>query len=79
MKSGTSIGANTREVQNAERKADFIHKFKIVAKEADEIAYWLQLCKFSKNHPNCDYLIVKLESIEKILSKNIGTLKRKTR
>ncbi len=31
---GTSIGANIREAQNAESKADFIHKFKIAAKEA---------------------------------------------
>jgi four helix bundle protein len=28
LKSGTSIGANSREAQNAESKADFIHKFK---------------------------------------------------
>jgi len=28
FKSGTSIGANIREVQNAESKADYIHKFK---------------------------------------------------
>ena len=28
FKSGTSIGANAREAQNAESKADFIHKFK---------------------------------------------------
>lgn len=33
LKSGTSIGANTREVQNAESKPDFIHKFKIAIKE----------------------------------------------
>jgi four helix bundle protein len=35
FRSGTSIGANIREAQNAESKADFIHKFKIAAKEAD--------------------------------------------
>ena len=34
LKSGTSIGANVREAQNAESKSDFIHKFKIPAKEA---------------------------------------------
>ena len=33
LKSGTSIGANIREAQNAESKADFIHKFKIAAKK----------------------------------------------
>ncbi len=49
LKSGTSIGANVREAQNAESKADFIHKLKIAAKEADESEYWLLLCQFSKN------------------------------
>ena len=29
LKSGTSIGANSKESQNAESKADFIHKLKI--------------------------------------------------
>ncbi len=43
LKSGTSIGANTREAQNAESKADFIHKFKIAAKEADENAILVTL------------------------------------
>lgn len=47
FRSGTSIGANIREAQNAESKADFIHKFKISAKEADELQYWLMLCKAS--------------------------------
>lgn len=48
LKSGTSIGANVREAQNAESENDFIHKFKIAAKEADETEYWLLLCKESK-------------------------------
>ncbi len=39
LKSGTSIGANIAEAQNAESKADFLHKLKIVAKEADETEY----------------------------------------
>ena len=45
LRSGTSIGANVREAQNAESKADFIHKFKIAAKESDETEYWLLLVK----------------------------------
>ncbi|WP_317044738.1 four helix bundle protein [Chryseobacterium sp. PMSZPI] len=44
FKSRTSIGANVREAQNAESKADFIHKIKIAAKEADETERWLLLC-----------------------------------
>ena len=45
LKSGTSIGANVHEAQNAESKVDFIHKFKIAAKEVDETKYWLILCE----------------------------------
>lgn len=45
LKSGTSIGTNVREAQNAESKADFIHKMKIAAKEADETVYWLLICQ----------------------------------
>jgi len=43
LKSGTSVGANIREADNAESKADFIHKMSIAQKEADETIYWLEL------------------------------------
>jgi len=43
LKSGTSIGANYREANRAESKADFIHKLAIAEKEASETAYWLEL------------------------------------
>lgn len=39
MRSGTSIGANIHESQNAESRVDFIHKLKIGAKEACETEY----------------------------------------
>ncbi len=32
IRSGTSIGANVREAQNAESRADFIHKLKVALK-----------------------------------------------
>jgi len=51
LKSGTSIGANVREAQNAESKNDFIHKFKIAAKEVDETFYWIELRNQSANYP----------------------------
>lgn len=76
LKSGTSIGALVREAQNAESKADFIHKMKIAAKEADETMYWLELCKDSKNYPFDQLLIDELIIIIKVLSKIIGTSKR---
>jgi hypothetical protein len=43
FKSGTFIGANVREAQGFESKADFVHKLKIAYKEAEETGYWLQL------------------------------------
>ena len=45
LRSATSIGANSMEAQNAESTADFFHRLKIAAKEADETQYWLFLCK----------------------------------
>jgi four helix bundle protein len=76
-KSGTSIGANVREAQNAESKADFIHKMKIAAKEADETEYWLFLCQNSKNYPNCEILQLEIQEIIKIISKIISSSKSK--
>lgn len=75
LKSGTSIGANVREAQNAESKDDFIHKMKLAAKEADETQYWLELCNASKTYTNCDDLLRDLDSIIRVLSKIIGSSK----
>jgi four helix bundle protein len=77
LRSGTSIGANVKEAQNAESKADFIHKIKIAAKEADETEYWLELCKFSKNYPEPTELSEKLNSILRVLNKIISSSKSK--
>ena len=71
LKSGTSIGANVREAQNAESKNDFIHKMKIAAKEADETVYWLILCQTSEHYPNCDELLKDLDDIFRIIGKII--------
>jgi four helix bundle protein len=75
LRSATSIGANVHEAQNAESKIDFIHKFKIAAKEVDETTYWLTLCKHSKTYPSCDHLITLLIEIDKIITKIISTSK----
>ena len=78
LRSATSIGANSMEAQNAESKADFIHKIKIAAKEADEVQYWLTLCEHSKEYPDCSHLNIKLTEIQKILNAILGIAKRKT-
>jgi four helix bundle protein len=76
FRSGTSIGANIIEAQNAESNADFIHKLKIAAKEADETEYWLLLCKYSKSYPDADEILKKLQPVSKILTKIIATSKK---
>jgi four helix bundle protein len=78
LRSATSIGANAMEAQNPESKADFIHKIKIAAKEADETQYWLLLCDYSESYPDCKILLEKLEAITKIIGKILYTSKRKT-
>lgn len=76
FKSGTSIHANIREAQNAESKADFIHKMKVAAKEAEETEGWLFLCKFSASYPDVGNLLLQLTCIMKLLNKIIGSSKR---
>ena len=43
LKSGTSIGANVSEGEQAQSKADFHSKMCIALKEANETHYWLRL------------------------------------
>ena len=76
LKSGTSIGANSTEAQNAESKADFIHKIKIAAKEGEESQYWLMLCEYPISYPDCAALKSKLEEINKVLGKIVSTSKK---
>ncbi|HAR38868.1 MAG: four helix bundle protein [Bacteroidetes bacterium GWD2_45_23] len=77
LKSGTSIGANIREAQNAESITDFLHKMKIAAKEAEETEYWLLLCEKSENYPSTGELLIKIISIKKILATIISSTKKK--
>src|SRR6476659_8860957 len=82
LKSGTSIGANVREAQNSESLADFIHKFKISAKEADETEYWILLCKevFKELDLNeIENLLKEIKIIQKIITKIIASSKAKQR
>ncbi len=75
LKSGTSIGANIREAQACESRADFIHKLKIAAKETQETEYWLLLLKESNTYMPEDEIFNSLLEIQKILTKSISTAK----
>lgn len=43
IKSGTSIGANYSEADEASSKRDFVNKINIAKKETKETKYWLKL------------------------------------
>lgn len=77
LRSGTSIGANSREGRSAQSKLDYINKLSIALKEADETLYWLELLKetnflkeeeFQSIHTDCEELV-------KILIASIKTSK----
>jgi four helix bundle protein len=80
IRSGTAIGALIREAEYAQSNADFINKFSISLKEANETDYWLSLLKdteyvelklYDSLFQDCDELISLLVSTIKTLkSKN---------
>ena len=74
LRSGTSIGANVAEAQQAQSRADFISKLNIALKEAAETNYWLRLlqatdflsdAEFQSVHNDCRELEKILTSILK--------------
>lgn len=76
LASGTSIGANSMEAQNAESTKHFISKFKTAIREADETAYWLEICSRSDSHPSPPpNLNTDLDVITRMLNKIISTSK----
>lgn len=62
MRSGTAIGALIREAEFAQSKPDFINKFSIALKEANESYYWISLMK------DTDFL--KHDRAEKLMEEN---------
>jgi len=47
LRSGTASAANYGEARAAESKSDFIHKLRVVLKELNETAVWLQVIERS--------------------------------
>lgn len=68
-KSGTSIGANVTEAQQAQSAADFLSKMSIALKESKETEYWLKLLY------KTDYIdVVQYDSMNSDLSEIIKIL-----
>lgn len=79
LRSGTSIGANIREAEHAQSKADFIHKLSISLKEANETEYWLDLLYETKFLSEIEFQSIKakVKEILKLLTSIINTSKNK--
>ena len=78
-RSSTSIGANIREANYAQSKADFLSKLQIALKECYETEYWLEL--FSKTNilrdVDINALLHDCGEIRRILVASITTTKNK--
>ena len=53
-----------REAQNAESKADFIHKLGIAQKECDETIYWIELLNKTEYLNFQEFESINTEAIE---------------
>ncbi len=78
LRSGTSIGANIREAEHGQSKADFIHKLSISLKEANESDYWIELLYHADYIDKNQYISIKTDAEEmlKLLVSIIKTSKR---
>ncbi|MBN3946429.1 MAG: four helix bundle protein [Nostoc sp. NMS7] len=79
LRSGTSIGANCSEAKYAQSNRDFVSKYSIALKEANETLYWIRIMIRSELVPTSKFqsLIEENERIIKILTSSINKLKEK--
>jgi len=77
LRSGTSIGANIAEANQAQSKSDFIHKLSIALKEAVETEYWLNLLKDEEfiGVKEAESLMEDCKSLIRLLTASIKTSK----
>ena len=75
IRSGTSIGANIVEAQQAQSRADFISKLSIALKEASETNYWLRLLNATDYLSESEFssIIADCKELERILTSIIKT------
>jgi len=80
QRSGTSIGANISEGLFAQSGPDFISKFSIALKEANETKFWLGRLHAGSLLSDKEYDSIKSdnEEIIKLLTSITGTIKRKS-
>ncbi len=80
LRSGTAIGALVLEAQQAESKADFIHKLAIALKEANETEYWILLLQETDylTAPEAESILTDIGELLKLLTSIINSTKHRT-
>ena len=68
LRSGTSVGANTRAAFRGRSNKEFIAKIGIVIEEADESLYWLELLTEGEIVPNNKQLVALKKETEEIIA-----------
>ena len=78
LRSGTAIGALVREAEQAESRADFIHKMAMALKEANETEYWIHLLHETQYLEGSEFESVSSNIVEllKLLTSIIKTTKK---
>ena len=66
LRSGTSVGANTRSAFRGRSNKEYIAKLGIVVEEADESIFWLELLLESKVYDKVTNLIDEAETLTSI-------------
>jgi len=77
LRSGTSVGANIREAEHSESKADFVHKMAIAQKEINETIYWLELMQETEYISKQEFESINIDAVEiiKMITSSIKTAK----
>ena len=75
LRSGTSIGANVAEAEQAQSKPDFVSKMNIALKETSETKYWIKLLRATEflSEKESNSLLADCVELEKILVSIIKT------
>ena len=78
LRSGTSIGANIAEAQQAQTRPDFLSKLNNSLKETSETLYWLRLLEATDYLTQSEFESICFDCVEleKILTASVKAMKK---
>ena len=78
VRSGTSVGSNYCEANDAESRKNFIHKISICKKEARETKHWLKMIQIAylQTNPENTWLMQEAQELNLIFNAIVHSTKR---